>query len=33
MPIADTDAIRLIVKVAMGVFVGCLTLYVVLVLL
>jgi len=33
MPTADPAAIQLIVKVAMGVFVGCLTLYVVLVLL
>lgn len=33
MPTADPNTIQLIVKVAMGVFVGCLTLYVVLVLL
>lgn len=33
MPVNDPEAMKLIVKVAMGVFVGCLALYVVLVLL
>lgn len=33
MPTADPNTVQLIVKIAMGVFVGCLSLYVVLVLL